>query len=624
MRLAICLLFWMWPFAATADDASAPRPPLTAQERLDACAEVEDAEPERAVALADSVLAEVGISVSMRARALGCRGWAHVGQGRSEDSRRDAADLLILVKELAPGSERIGLLRRAGGILHRSGDRIGAVDLYGRALAEAEAAGLEAERIPLLINLGVHHSEFEQNERARVAYEQALALMEVVGDHRYEAPVRFNLGLTLNGQDKFAEAVPHLERALELLRGGQMGPPGQELTVQLALAIALRKIGERDRANALIDEVRKSDVVESSHSLKTQVLTYEAARLAEQGEFEQAIAVLTSIEQEGLGEVVVHSILEQLAETQQDAGQHAAAAATLKRYSELREAFLRSQNHERVAALEAHLRDREQRVELERLQQVGLLQTAEIERTRRTNLLTALGTGILLMIGIFVFVWQRRMNRRLDLASRTDSLTGLANRRDMTEKLRAIGQRGPGSGVRHALFVIDIDHFKLINDRHGHDAGDQMLCALATRLRSAVRSEDALARWGGEEFLLLAQLGDAGAAEDLAERLRQRMTPPFAYRGQNLQASVSIGYAPMPLPGAHGADTWQSSIILADAALYVAKAAGRDGWAGYWMEHPAPDWPAERIAHELKLARARGIVRLRGSRQIPETLHAIA
>ena len=223
--------------------------PLTAVERLSACAAVEDQDPAHAVALADSVLEESGqLSPLQRAEALGCRGWARATLAARDEARRDAHALRSLVAQLPPTADRVRLTRRAGGILHRSGERVGAVELYAQALSDSEAQGLEAERIPLLVNLGVLHSEFEEHERARVNYEQALALMDRVGDHRHEAPVRYNLGLNLAGQERFAEAVPHFRRTLALVRETGVGGPGQEAAVAMALANALQQTGASGEA----------------------------------------------------------------------------------------------------------------------------------------------------------------------------------------------------------------------------------------------------------------------------------------------------------------------------------------------------------------------------------------
>ena len=590
-----------------------------------ACAEAEDGAPERAIALADSVLAEgTSVPIDLRASALGCRGWALVGLGRNQDARNDAAELQKLLRVIPAGPPRLSLLRRAGGILHRSGDRIGAVDLYGKALAEAETAGLEAERIPILINLGVHHSEFEEHERARVNYEQALALMDVVDDHRYEAPVRFNLGLTLNGQEKYVDSLPHLERALALVRDGKLGGPEQELQVKVALATALQRVGQIERANAIIERVRKSDLVEKDFAINTQFKVIDAERLAKSGKSAEAIAILQSIKSSGVNDLLYQSSQRLLATVQHEAGRDSDALDTLWKLYDIREDFLRGQNHERVAALEAHLRDREQRTELQRLQEYGALQTVALARTRQVNWLAGAAIATLLIFGFTVFAWQRRMNRRLDIASRTDPLTGLSNRRDMTERMRLHFNRPAAEQQAMCLFVIDIDHFKAINDRHGHDAGDQLLQALAHRLRAVLRTEDAVARWGGEEFLVCAQINSVQTAQVLAERIRARLSPSFDYRGAAMQANVSIGFAPLHMPGATVSRGLQSSMIVADAALYIAKSAGRDGWAGFWIERAMDDWPAERIANELKLARSRGVVSLTASRHVMEPLYAIA
>ena len=166
------------------------------------------------------------------------------------------------------------LTRRAGSILHRSGERVGAVDLYAQAVAEAESLGLEAERIPLLVNLGVLHSEFEEHERARVNYEQALALMTRLGDFRYEAPVRFNLALNLLGQDRDAEALPHLQRALELVRESGIGGPRHELMVKFALADALQKTGDGAASLALLDEMRAGDPAILDGAMRAQLAAH--------------------------------------------------------------------------------------------------------------------------------------------------------------------------------------------------------------------------------------------------------------------------------------------------------------------------------------------------------------
>lgn len=150
---------WTAVFAlAWVGAASAQTLPLTIDERIAACEAAEDAEPVRAIALAQSVLDELTETASTnRAAALSCRGWSLAMLSRHDEARRDAHAVVAHVQTLAPSAERVRQTRRAGGILHRGGDRVGAIELYAQALADAEAQGLEAERIPLLVNLGVLH-----------------------------------------------------------------------------------------------------------------------------------------------------------------------------------------------------------------------------------------------------------------------------------------------------------------------------------------------------------------------------------------------------------------------------------------------------------------------------------
>jgi two-component system cell cycle response regulator len=155
----------------------------------------------------------------------------------------------------------------------------------------------------------------------------------------------------------------------------------------------------------------------------------------------------------------------------------------------------------------------------------------------------------------------------------TDSLTGLHNRRYAMFQLdRMIAQPGRGA----AVMVLDIDHFKQVNDRHGHSVGDRVLCLVARRLRAQLRTGDLLARMGGEEFLVALPDTDRPSAIDCAERLRASIADtPFVVGGDipPLRVTLSVGLA-LTVPG--WAETCQSLIDRADAALYGAKADGRD------------------------------------------------
>ena len=164
---------------------------------------------------------------------------------------------------------------------------------------------------------------------------------------------------------------------------------------------------------------------------------------------------------------------------------------------------------------------------------------------------------------------------RLELMARTDLLTGLANRWEMMARLESEKSRAERHGTTFSVLVGDIDHFKAVNDSHGHLAGDRVLRAIAETLRSNIRTEDTCSRWGGEEFLLILPETDQHNAGAVAEKLLAEVRgTTVVWEGRELGVTMSIGCGGFT-PGMSIDDC----ITLADDALYRAKAAGRDRFA---------------------------------------------
>jgi diguanylate cyclase (GGDEF)-like protein len=160
----------------------------------------------------------------------------------------------------------------------------------------------------------------------------------------------------------------------------------------------------------------------------------------------------------------------------------------------------------------------------------------------------------------------------LNLLAITDPLTGLANRRRTLRQLEDLTGT-PAPGQAPAVLLADLDHFKGINDLHGHEIGDRVLVAVAGALRSATREADTIARWGGEEFLVLLPRTAPGEALELAERLRARIEA-LVILDRTLRpvaVTISIGLA-VQVPGESG-PAW---LRRADDALYRAKSQGRN------------------------------------------------
>jgi diguanylate cyclase (GGDEF)-like protein len=165
--------------------------------------------------------------------------------------------------------------------------------------------------------------------------------------------------------------------------------------------------------------------------------------------------------------------------------------------------------------------------------------------------------------------------RQLEQIAYFDSLSGLANRRMFNDELKRMVAASLRSGHCLALVLIDLDHFKQINDTLGHDAGDAMLVAVAQRLLSAMRETDRVVRLGGDEFaILLPEVDGTAAVERVCERIFAALAPPVMHRGSTMQPRASVGAA--LCPGA--ARTPDELYKAADIALYESKRAGRNGW----------------------------------------------
>ena len=167
----------------------------------------------------------------------------------------------------------------------------------------------------------------------------------------------------------------------------------------------------------------------------------------------------------------------------------------------------------------------------------------------------------------------RKQNRQLEKLSITDSLTGLYNRNKLNDILAEQLRRFKRNGRPFTVLLLDIDHFKVLNDTHGHLAGDQVLVCVARTLAESVRSVDYAARFGGEEFLVVLPETTTATARELAERICSRVRETHCpYQGKSLTVTLSIGVA-----GILGVeDTAEGIIGRADEMLYAAKGAGRD------------------------------------------------
>ncbi|RLE30888.1 MAG: hypothetical protein DRJ61_12060, partial [Acidobacteria bacterium] len=258
---------------------------------------------------------------------------------------------------------------------------------------------------------------------------------------------------------------------------------------------------------------------------------------------------------------------------------------TLDRAYQLGQRTLRTETGRTINDLEARFEAERRQAELEHEQTVHEIELKRERIRRRLWFAAFVALAIVLMLLTNQYRLKARAHReitqakddleaahkRLDELARTDSLTGLANRREAETRLAAEVRRFERSHQSFAVLMLDIDHFKRINDVHGHDIGDRVLENFAEVLRTSTRSIDLIARWGGEEFLLVLPGTDLRGAGVVADSIRKRLAnPPF-----------TVGDRPFPVTATVGISLYQGEEVAAllkraDDALYEGKRAGRD------------------------------------------------
>ena len=442
----------------------------------------------------------------------------------------------------------------------REGDLDSAAHLLQQAQRLVQPlADADAQASVLVVEAAIAESRGDRGA-ARAALERALPLARKAGAERLEAQLLSNLTDVLVKSGQPGPALRAAEAALPIVRRHRDLRAERVLTHNAALA----KVGLHRFAEARQD--------------LNQVLAL-WQRIGATGDQAQALREFG----EALGR----------------AGDTQGALALYHRERELTAATMAENRRSALQTLQARNDMQRKQRDIELLGRDNALKAQALGNrslTQRVWLLVALVMALSAALVVLLYRRVREVNRRLvasharlRVQSERDPLTNLANRRRFQSVMQ---QRDALSGFTGALLLVDIDHFKHVNDGHGHAVGDVVLCEVARRLNEAVRTDDLVVRWGGEEFLILALDVQGEALDALAARVLQAVadTPlyvaPRAEPGRPataaaaLRATVSIGYGRFPLPPHRAPVSWEQALNLADMALYIAKSHGRNRAVG--------------------------------------------
>lgn len=569
-------------------------PDAAAGDSLDAaigrCFSLRRSEPGAAISLARDLLARHGLQPDARIKLLSCQGMASAlaGDAPGAIATVDEAQRLLKAHPMPP-EFNLRALSNAGATLHIAGQVHRALDFYGRAYEAAREDESELAQISSLINVGIVHSEeLGSFAVAESHFARAQALSDASGERDPLLPYNRALNHVRAGND--ARALDEFAVAIRLARQAGTGMVVQRAEAERLALLARRGQAPdaRVRLQAIADAQRESQ--DPSGASATLVLASRLALAA--GDAKTALAQADSaaaLARSGSFRGEIRQAMRAQVEAHRAQGQYREALETMTRLRDTEVGALQAQNIEGLADLQARLQDARSMSELERLRGERRIQALTLTSTRQLRNWAIVAFCGLALLSLAFVLYQRRVQRRLQLLSTTDALTGLLNRRAASAQLQALPTvMDAGSDARAVAFLIDIDHFKSSNDRHGHAAGDAILVEVALRLRACCRPGDVVARWGGEEFLIACAALDLAHASAVAERIRSavRQTPlGVGASGAGQMLSVSVGFACWPFFPSSAASArggWQEAVSVADRAMYAAKHSGRDAWAGLW------------------------------------------
>ena len=427
----------------------------------------------------------------------------------------------------------------------------------------------------------------QQPRRGQRALLEALALERKLGARSMVATTLVNLSDSYLKQEQFQQTLRYANEAIvaaRLVRNEQV-----EATARLNIGLAQIGLGR---------------MAEGKHSVETGLAYYD-----KQGSLPDMQPVLVEY-----GMALEH------------AGDMKGAVTAYHRERAISNLLFEKQRQQTVYDMQEKYETEKKQRQIELLSHENQVKSTEIDNRRLQQRVWWLLALVMALAAVIVGLLYRKVrhanvqlkvsNLELKHQSTRDPLTALYNRRHFQEYMRshaASSTQGsaPDNGHTGAMFLLDVDHFKQINDSCGHAAGDLVLTTIATTLHEVLRETDMIVRWGGEEFLAFLPSIARNGLDDIARRLLDGVAAQTVhYQGQPIRVQVSIGYAPYPLTP-HGQPlSWERSVNLVDMALYLAKSHGRNRAYGLQGFHGLEKTTLEAVEQDLERAWRDGFVDL--------------
>lgn len=536
------------------------------------------------------------------AGAQGCRtclAQALILRGGWTLTREGAMPALKLVSQAeamlgpdAPTDVRAHLLSVRARTHRLSGNYAKSVKDAVQTMRLADQTGNAAWQVEMNIMLGLDNAGLGDYARADRHIDEAIKQAQAIGYGYQLAYAYLNLGHISSLEGDREAQLKALNTALKLSDGK---PDLSEVEMISLSNLADYHLVKKNYPLALDYARRAGGLARSINEQRSLsiALINEGLALAGMGQVEPGIArvgeAIAIAQRMGNRDLVV-GMSHELIGIYEREGRYKEANAALHEVAGLEKQMTVQERERDVLALQEEFAAERKQREIERLsadnaRKQALVEARNAQRWMWLAVAVALAMAALFLIRRLsgarkVNVSLSKANVALEQETTRDPLTGTFNRRHFQNLMSQASDVPPGVGDKRrkqpflSLAVLDLDHFKHINDSYGHDAGDAVLVEVANRLTALVRAEDSVVRWGGEEFVLVLPGTDADGAETIVSRVLQLIgSTPVMHLSQVIPVTVSAGCATIP---ENGTRAWRFAMQVADLALYRAKASGRN------------------------------------------------
>lgn len=437
--------------------------------------------------------------------------------------------------------------------------------------------------------------QMKDPEKALAATTEALAVSSASQAPKAFVAISISRGVALSSLKRNDEALKEYETALKIAKEENLPYLVALAVFNMADQYLIKKDFKRAESYAR-DAMAKSEALENEWGVAGAKVNLGLA-LGYQGKVKEgADLVKLGIEffEKGHAQSDVETIMGELSQMYEAAGLYKEALAQVREQQTLSDQIFQSDRAKTVATLQEEFDTEQRKKQIEILAKDNALKDADIKNHRLQQLVAGLASLVGVLAGCFIYMLYRRskklneqlqeVNLQLEFHAIRDALTGLHNRRSfislMANRVGKVDVERREGSYRNpdCMVLMDIDHFKHINDTWGHAVGDVVLKEVAVRLKNVVRDEDMVMRWGGEEFLIYSPKSNPEQITSLVERvLRTIGDTPFTHGALVIPVTVTAGFISVPFSDVpEEFCDWERALQIADMALYLGKTHGRN------------------------------------------------